>query len=95
MPAVSKAQQRLMAMAKFSPEKVSAENQGVLSMPSDTLEDFASTKTTGLPTKVRSPRNSLRTSRGSTLRGLSQMRKKSLGLPKLPSLTGLIKGEKI
>lgn len=49
MPAVSKAQQRLMAMALHNPKAVRGENKGVLSMSDKQLSDFASTPTKKLP----------------------------------------------
>lgn len=54
MPAKSKAQQRLMALALHNPSKVKKENKGVLKMGKKSLEDFAKTKRTGLPSKVKS-----------------------------------------
>ena len=53
MPAKSKAQQRLMAMALHSPEKVRGKNRDVLKMSKDDLGDYASTKRKGLPTKTK------------------------------------------
>ena len=52
MPAKSKAQQRLMAIAKHSPEKVYAENKGVLGMSKKSLSEFASTPRKELPEKT-------------------------------------------
>ena len=49
MPAKSKAQQRLMAMAEHNPSAVSAKNRGVLNMTHEQLHDFAATKRKGLP----------------------------------------------
>lgn len=49
MPAESQAQQRLMALAEHRPEKVHAENKGVLKMSDKQLHDFASTPRHGLP----------------------------------------------
>lgn len=46
MPSVSKAQQRLMALAEHSPGKVSAKNKGVLKMSHQQLHDFASSSPT-------------------------------------------------
>jgi hypothetical protein len=40
MPAKSEAQRRLMAMAFFSPEKVSPKNRGVLKMSRKKLKHF-------------------------------------------------------
>jgi len=52
MPAKSKAQQRLMAMALHNPDKIQKKNREVLKMGKKSLEDFASTKTGKLPDKV-------------------------------------------
>ncbi|HXL05256.1 MAG TPA: DUF3008 domain-containing protein [Bacillota bacterium] len=51
MPAKSKSQRRLMAMAKYAPEKISKKNKGVLDMTGKQLSDFASTPEKGLPKK--------------------------------------------
>lgn len=48
MPAKSKAQRRLMAIAEHHPEMVRGKNRGVLSMTKGQLHDFASTKEKGL-----------------------------------------------
>jgi hypothetical protein len=50
-PAVSKSQRKLMAMAKYAPEKISKKNKGVLDMTGKQLSDFASTPEKGLPKK--------------------------------------------
>ena len=52
MPALSKKQRILMAIAEHHPEKVSAKNKGVLSMSKQQLHDYASTSEKGLPSKV-------------------------------------------
>jgi hypothetical protein len=52
MPAKSKAQQRLMAIAEHTPAKVSAKNKNVLAMSATQLNAFASTKRQGLPAKA-------------------------------------------
>ena len=44
MPAKSKAQRELMAIAEHHPEQVSAKNAGVLKMSQGQLHDFAATK---------------------------------------------------
>lgn len=49
MPAKSKAQQRLMALAMHSPGKVRAENRSVLTMSKSEMNKFASTSTKDLP----------------------------------------------
>jgi hypothetical protein len=53
MPAVSKRQQQLMAIAEHDPAAVSPENKGVTEMSHKQLHDFAATKTEGLPAKVK------------------------------------------
>ena len=49
MPAVSKAQQQAMAIAEHEPEKLHAENKGLLQMSHKQLHDFASTSRKHLP----------------------------------------------
>lgn len=49
MPAVSKAQQELMAIAEHSPGKLYARNRGLLKMSHQQLHDFAATKRKKLP----------------------------------------------
>ena len=49
MPAKSKAQRRLMAMAEHHPEQLQGENRGVLEMGKEKLHDFSTTKEKGLP----------------------------------------------
>jgi hypothetical protein len=49
MPAVSKAQQQVMAIAEHEPEKLHAENKGLLKMSHQQLHDFASTSRKHLP----------------------------------------------
>ncbi len=49
MPAESKAQQQAMAIALHEPEKLHAENKGLLDMSKKQLHDFASTPRKGLP----------------------------------------------
>lgn len=53
MPAKSKSQQRLMAMALHNPDAISEENRGVLSMSDEDKEHFARTPRKGLPRHVR------------------------------------------
>jgi hypothetical protein len=53
MPAVSKAQRRLMGLAEHHPEKVYKKNRGVLGMTGVALHDFASTSEKGLPKKKK------------------------------------------
>ena len=49
MPAVSKKQQEVMAIAEHNPGKLL--KRGLLKMSHQQLHDFASTKRTGLPEK--------------------------------------------
>lgn len=49
MPALSKAQQAVMAIAEHEPQKLYKRNKGVLSMNKSQLHDFASTSTKKLP----------------------------------------------
>ncbi len=56
MPARSRKQQNLMAMALHSPSKVKSKNKGVLKMTKTALREFASTLTKGLPRKKKAPK---------------------------------------
>lgn len=49
MPAVSQAQQAAMAIAEHEPEKLHAENKGLLDMTHKQLHEFASTPRHNLP----------------------------------------------
>ena len=51
MPAQSKAQQEMMAIAEHDPGKLYARNRGVLKMSMGQLHDFAATGRKGLPMK--------------------------------------------
>ena len=53
MPAVSKAQQKAMAVALHSPGQLSKKNSGLLDMSKRQLSEFASTKTSGLPKRAK------------------------------------------
>lgn len=53
MPAKSQSMRKLMGLAEHYPEKVHAENRGVLKMTHQQLHDFASTKDAGLPEHVK------------------------------------------
>ena len=55
MPATSKAQRELMAIAEHHPSEVSAKNRGILKMTHAQLHDYAATKETGLPSHVEKP----------------------------------------
>lgn len=52
MPARSRKQRKLMALAEHHPEKVYEENKGVTEMEHGQLHDFASTKEKGLPMRT-------------------------------------------
>lgn len=54
MPAESKKQRRMMAIAEHAPEKLYKRNKGVLEMSKSQLHDFAVTKEKKLPSKKRS-----------------------------------------
>jgi len=51
MPAKSKKQRQMMAIAEHHPEKLYARNRDVLEMSKEQLSDFATTKEKGLPKK--------------------------------------------
>ena len=53
MPAVSKAQRKLMAIAVHHPEQVHAKNRSVLLMSLSDLADYARTPEKALPTHVK------------------------------------------
>lgn len=53
MLALSQSQQQLMAIAEHAPNKVYKRNRGVLKMSMGQLRDFAATKVTKLPKKVK------------------------------------------
>lgn len=52
MPAKSKAQRRLMAIAEHNPSSVFEKNKGVLSMSKEKLHDYALTKEKNLSKKM-------------------------------------------
>jgi hypothetical protein len=54
MPAASKAQRRLMAIAEHHPEEVYAKNRGVLKMSHGQLHDYAATKEKGMAKHLNS-----------------------------------------
>ena len=49
MPATSKKQQKLMAIAEHNPDALYKKNKGVAKMSHQQLHDFAHTKTSKLP----------------------------------------------
>jgi hypothetical protein len=51
MPAVSKAQRRVMAIAENHPDELNQSNRGLLAMSKQQLRDFASTPEKKLPWK--------------------------------------------
>jgi hypothetical protein len=54
MPAKSKKQQKLMAIAEHTPSKLYKRNKKVAKMSKQQLHDYAATKTSKLPAKVKS-----------------------------------------
>ncbi len=53
MPAQSKAQQALFAVAEHDPSALHARNRALASLPKKTLQEFAATSTKGLPKRVK------------------------------------------
>lgn len=53
MPAESKAQRRVMAIAEHQPGKLYARNRGVLKMSKSQLHDYAATKEKGLKSRKK------------------------------------------
>jgi hypothetical protein len=53
MPAKSKKQRRLMAIAEHEPEKLYKRNRKVLKMKKKQLHDFAATKEKKLPKRIK------------------------------------------
>lgn len=60
MPAESKAQRQVMAIAEHHPEQLYKRNRGLLAMSKEQLHDFAATKEKGLPQKVKKRKGSTR-----------------------------------
>lgn len=56
MPAVSKKQQQVMAIAEHEPQKLYKRNRGLLGMGKKKLSEFASTPLRGLPER-KEPRS--------------------------------------
>lgn len=56
MPAVSKKQQKAMAIAEHDPDKLYARNKSLLGMSHEQLRDFAATKDKDLPEKRKRAR---------------------------------------
>jgi len=54
MPAKSKKQRRMMAIAEHEPEMLHEENKGVLKMKKEEMHKMASTKEKGLPMRKES-----------------------------------------
>ena len=57
MPAVSRPQQQLFAIAEHEPGKLRKENKGLAKLPKKTLHEFAATK--GLSSKKQAPKGNL------------------------------------
>ena len=53
MPAKSKKQRKMMAIAEHHPEKLWKKNKGAAKMGKNALHDFAKTKEKGLPEKKK------------------------------------------
>lgn len=53
MPAESKKQRKLAAMAEHNPSAIRSENRSILSMKKSDLHDYASTKEKGLPERKK------------------------------------------
>jgi len=53
MPAVSRKQRTVMAIAEHHPEKLYARNKGLANMSKEQLHDFATTSEKGLPKKMK------------------------------------------
>lgn len=51
MPAKSKAQREVFAVAEHHPEELNKRNKGLLKMSHEQLHDFAATKEKGLPAR--------------------------------------------
>ena len=64
MPAKSKKQRRLMAIAEHHPEKLYKKNKGVAKMKKSQLHDFAKTEEKGLPTKAKKVKTKAKSHRG-------------------------------
>ncbi len=56
MPARSAAQQKLFAIAAHNPDELYKRNKLLANLPKSTLREFAATKRTGLPKKVKQPK---------------------------------------
>ena len=56
MPAKSKKQRRMMAIAEHHPSKLYKRNRAALGMSKEDLSEYASTKEKGLPKKKRGKR---------------------------------------
>jgi hypothetical protein len=52
MPAVSKKQQQLFAIAEHEPGKLHKKNRGLLRLGKRKLHEFAATRTKGLPERL-------------------------------------------
>lgn len=54
MPSVSKAQEKLFAIAEHNPSALYDKNKSLAKLPHKTLHDFAATKRQGLPDHAKS-----------------------------------------
>ena len=57
MPAVSKKQRRLFAIAEHNPEQLYAKNRGLAKLGKSKLHEFAAVSEKGLPLKKKSRRS--------------------------------------
>lgn len=64
MPAKSKKQRKLMAIAEHHPSKLYKRNRGVLKMSKKQLSDYATTKEKGLPLKKSKKKRKIKKKRG-------------------------------
>lgn len=53
MPATSKRQRRMFAIAEHNPEMLYERNKGAMGMPKEEMHKYASTKEAGLPLKKK------------------------------------------
>lgn len=77
MPATSKAQRRMMAIAEHHPEQLFKRNRGVLKMSEGQMHEFASTAEAGLPRRSKLSK-SKRAMRDRSTRGSPPMSTKEI-----------------
>lgn len=84
MPAKSKKQQGLMALALTKPKKVYKKNRKVLKMTKKQLEEFAKTRRKGLPRTTKQ-----RKARHKRLYGTTKLPKRGTGLKEIKNMHAL------